>query len=257
MKKILLTAPLRRDPKIFNAYQDALDELIIPEGFQMDRFYVVNDCPEVIPHIRDAAYITHDSDPDTIQVKDHYWPGDVVWKMTNLRNMTIQYALRKGYDYWFSVDTDEILNRHTLEYLLGANKDIVGEILWTEGPDGHPWCNCWMYDDGDTAGRWDEWIKPGLYKVGGIGGLILAKRRVFEAGVGYARIPNIRKALCGEDRFFCVRAACAGFDLWIDTHVPAIHLFGEKEYDQYMKTKRGEDDAERVQAGAEDQDRGV
>lgn len=253
MKRILLTAPLRRDPRIFDAYQDALDELIVPEGFQMDRFFVVNDCPEVIPHIRNAAYVTYDSDPEEIQAQEHVWPGAIIQKMCNLRNITIQYMLRQGYDYWFSVDTDEILNRHTLEYLLGANKDIVSEIMWTEGPDGVPWCNVWMYDDGDCDRQWDTWINPGLYQVGGTGGLILAKRRVFEAGVGYARIPNIRKALCGEDRFFCVRAACAGFDIWTDTHVPAIHLFGEKEYQAYMAMKRGEEHAGGNEKGAADQ----
>ena len=256
MKRILLCAPLKREVKIFNEYQDALDELIIPDGFTMDRFYVVNDCPEVIPHIRSAAYITHDSSPDEIQPKEHFWPGPTVWKMCQMRNMTIQMMLAGGYDYWFSVDTDEILNRHTLEYLLAANKDIVSEILWTDGPDG-PWCNVWMYDDGDTDKRWDTWLKPGLYQVGGTGGLILAKRRVFEAGVGYAPIPNIRKALRGEDRFFCVRAACHGFDIWTDTHVPAIHLFGEKEYKAYLKMKAGEGHAAGVQAGAEDHDGSV
>lgn len=257
MKRILLCAPLKREVKIFNAYQDALDELIVPEGFSLDRFYVVNDCPEVIPHIRDAAYITHDSAPDEIQPREHYWPGTTVWKMCQMRNMTIQMMLAGGYDYWFSVDTDEVLNRHTLEYLLAANKDIVSECLWTDGPDG-PWINAWMYDDGDTDKMWNTWLEPGLYKVGGTGGLILAKRRVFEAGVGYSPIPNIRKALRGEDRFFCVRAACAGFDIWMDTHVPAIHLFGEKEYKAYMKMKaEGNANAERVQDGAADHDDSV
>jgi len=256
MKRILLCAPLKRDPKIFNEYQDALDELIIPDGFSMDRFFVVNDCPEVIPHIRNASYVTYDSLPNEEQIQDHIWSGDTIWRMCNMRNITIQYMLRGGYDYWFSVDTDEILNPHTLEYLLAANKDIVSEVLWTESPPGHQWCNAWMYDDGDVNGMWPVWIKPGLYQVGGTGGLILAKRRVFEAGVGYARIPNIRKALRGEDRFFCVRAACAGFDIWMDTNVPAIHLFGEKEFESYMKLKEAKH-AEGSEAGDGDHDQRV
>ena len=239
MKKILITAPLKRDPKIFDEYQESLDQLIIPDGFQTDRFFVVNDCPEVIPHIRNAMYITHDSDPDEIQTRDHIWTGDVIRRMCDMRNMTIQYMLRMGYDYWLSVDTDLILNRHTLEYLLAANKDIVSEIFWTETENGDGlWCNAWMYDDGDVDDMWDTWKKPDLFQIGGTGALMLVKRRVFEAGVGYAPIPNIRKALRGEDRFFCVRAACAGFDIWMDTNVPATHLFGEKEYRNYMEHKR-------------------
>lgn len=243
MKRILLTAPVKREPKIFNEYQNALDELIVPEGFEADRFFVVNDCPEVIPHIRNAAYITYDSEPEEIQKRAHDWTGGTIWKMCNMRNMTILYMLQHGYDYWFSVDTDLILNKHTLEYLLAANKDIVSEIFWTERDDRSIWCNAWMYDDGDVDNMWETWFAPGLYQVGGTGASILVKRRVFEAGVGYGRIPNIRKALTGEDRFFCVRAACAGFEIWMDTNAPAIHLFGEKEYRTYMDMKRGEEHA--------------
>ena len=241
--KILITAPLKQDPKIFNEYQEGLDNLIIPEGFTADRFFVVNDCPEIIPHIRKARYITYESAPGARQEAAHDWHGNVIAKMCNMRNMTILMALKGGYDYWLSVDTDLILNRHTLEYLLAANKDIVSEVFWTKGRQGL-WCNAWMYDDGDVDDMWPIWQRPGLYQVGGTGALMLVKRRVFEAGVGYARIPNIRRALSGEDRFFCVRAACLGFDMWMDTNAPARHLFGEAEYQEYMKIKRGEDNAE-------------
>ena len=43
MKRILITAPLRQDVDIFEAYQDSLDRLEVPEGFTVDRFFVVND----------------------------------------------------------------------------------------------------------------------------------------------------------------------------------------------------------------------
>lgn len=247
MIRILITAPLKRDPKIFSEYQESLDNLIIPEGFSADRFFIVNDCQEVIPYIHKARYITYDSEPGEAQEAEHDWKWPVLKRMCNMRNMSIQFMLRYGYDYWLSADTDLILNRHTLEYLLAANKDIVSEVFWTNGKQGL-WCNAWMYDDGDVNGMWKQWQTPGLYQVGGTGALMLVKRRVFEAGVGYARIPNIRKALTGEDRFFCVRAACAGFDIWMDTNAPARHLYTEAEYNEYMKTKVN-NDAERMQAG--------
>ena len=46
MKRILITAPLRQDIDIFEAYQEGLDRLEVPEGFDVSRFFVVNDCPE-------------------------------------------------------------------------------------------------------------------------------------------------------------------------------------------------------------------
>jgi len=240
MKKILITAPLRQDVDIFREYQEGLDRLEVPEGFTVDRFFVVNDCPEVIPEIRDAKTVTVETGEVYSKTdNDHLWTLDLMWKMGELRNMTIREMLEGGYDYWLSVDTDIVLDPWTLYHLIQADKDIVSEIFWTQAPNGRYWCNAWMMDQ--SAGMREEWRKPGLYEVGMTGALTLVKRRVFEAGIDYSRIPNINTALRGEDRHFCVRAACAGFGLWVDTHAPATHLYTRKLYDEYMKSKAGSD----------------
>ena len=57
-------------------------------------------------------------------------------------------------------------------------------------------------------------------------------------GKSNARIPNIHSALRGEDRHFCVRAACAGFEMWIDSHCPATHLYTRQLYEEYMAGRR-------------------
>ena len=63
------------------------------------------------------------------------------------------------------------------------------------------------------------------------------KEFVFGRGVNYSRIPNILNALRGEDRWFSIRAACAGVEMWLDTHYPATHLFTRDEYTEYMRRK--------------------
>lgn len=237
MKKILITAPLRQDADIFEAYQEGLDRLEVPEGFEVSRFFVVNDCPEVIPHIRNAKIEVCDTGEAYEKThNDHLWTLDLMWKMGELRNRTIREMLDGGFDYWFSADTDLILNPWTLYRLIEADRDIVSEIFWTTGPDGNEWCNAWMEDQYSRPEA--EWKKPGLYRVGMTGALTLVKRKVFEAGVSYERIPNIRKALRGEDRHFSVRAACAGFEMWIDTNCPARHLYTRELYDKYMAERR-------------------
>ena len=50
-------------------------------------------------------------------------------------------------------------------------------------------------------------------------------------------IPNIRQALRGEDRHFCVRAACAGFEMWADTHCPPAHLYTRDLYEQWRRDR--------------------
>ena len=237
MKRILITAPLRQDPDVFEAYQEGLDALEVPDGYEVSRFFVVNDCKEVIPYIRNADWITAETGEVYQKTgNDHLWTLELMAKMSELRNRTISEMLLGGYDYWLSADTDIVLDPKTLKTLIEANKDIVSEIFWTQAPNGSYWCNAWKYDQ--SCGMPEEWKKPGLYRCGMTGALTLVKRKVFEAGVDYTQIPNIRQALRGEDRHFCVRAACAGFELWIDTHCPANHLYTRKLYEQYMAGRR-------------------
>ena len=235
--KILITAPLRQEPDIFEAYQEGLDRLEVPEGCEVSRFFLVNDCKEVIPHIRNAKYeVIETGEKYEKTVNDHLWTMDLMWKMGEMRNRTIREMLDGGFDYWFSVDTDIVLHPQTLRTLIEADKDIVSEIFWTQAPNGMWWCNAWKYDQ--STGFDNEWRKPGLYQVGMTGALTLVKRKVFEAGVSYAKIPNIKMALRGEDRHFCVRAACAGFEMWIDSHYPARHLYTRQIFEEYMAERR-------------------
>ena len=238
MKKVLITAPLRQEPHIFKEYRESISRLVIPDGVTVGTFYVVNDCPEIIPCLYpEDQYITFDTGESYSKTRnDHIWSDSNMRTMETLRNKTIQYALDNGYDYWFSVDTDLVLHPLTLQTLLNADKDIVSEIFWSTSKDIHTWCNAWLCDQG--SGMLQEWHNPGLYPCGMTGACTLVKRHVLESGVDYTHIPNIERALYGEDRHFCVRAAVHGFELWVDTHYPATHLYTEMEYLKYMKGKQ-------------------
>ena len=142
MKKILITAPLRQEADIFLEYQKGLDALEVPEGYAVSRFFVVNDCREVIPFIENAEWTeTETGEAYEKTGNDHLWTLDLMRKMSGLRNMTIRKMLDGGYDYWFSVDTDIVLDPRTLKTLIEADKDIVSEIFWTKAPSGFYWCN--------------------------------------------------------------------------------------------------------------------
>ena len=234
--RVLLAAPLRQSVGVFREYQDALDRLIIPDGVTVDRFFVVNDCPEVIPEIRGDYIVMDTGDVYEKVINDHIWTDANLGKMPRLRNACIQRVLDGGYDYLFSVDTDLILQPETLATLLDADKDIVSEIFWTNG-----WCNAWLYDQ--SAGMLEEWKTPGLYQCGMTGALTLITAEVFRAGVDYSPIPNLRK-LWGEDRAFCVRAACHGFEMWVDSHYPAEHLYTDTEYFNYLQRKEARRNAQ-------------
>ena len=237
--KVLISAPLRQDVKVFREYQAGLDRLIIPDGVTVDRHYIVNDCPEIIPEIRGSYEVMDTGDDYVITNDDHKWTAANLNKMPRLRNATIKAALDGGYDYLFSVDTDIVLQPPTLKRLLNAQKDMISEVFWTEQPN-ITWCNAWMYDQIDTGGMYPTWRRPGTYRVGMTGACTLIDTKMLKAGVNYDPIPNLRY-LWGEDRYFCIRAAVHGFEIWLDTHYPATHLYTEKEYQKYISGGNGND----------------
>lgn len=237
MKKILITAPARQEPKVFNEYRESIAQLIVPSGYAVQCYYVINNCDELIPclHEGDVYSICNTDEEYKKTGNDHIWTFRNMQIMGIMRNYTIQYALDNGFDYWFSIDTDLVLHPNVLVELLNADKDIVSEIFWSTSQDVNTWCNAWMCDQ--ATGMPDEWKTPGLYRCGMTGACTLVKRKVLESGVNYSRVPNILYALRGEDRHFCVRAAVHGFELWIDTHYPCDHLYTEQVYQEYMARK--------------------
>lgn len=238
MQKVLITAPARQEPKIFREYRNGIANLIVPDGYQVDTFFVVNNCPELIPCLYPSDhYIVCDTGEAYSKThNDHLWTASNMTAMEMLRNKTIEYALDMGYDYWWSIDTDLALHPMTLTALLEADKDIISELFFSVSKDRYRWCNAWMFDQ--YSQNPPEWETPGVYQCGMTGACTLVKRKVLEAGVNYTRVPNILNAFHGEDRWFSIRAACHGFELWIDTHYPPDHLYTETEYQKYMAKKQ-------------------
>lgn len=77
--------------------------------------------------------------------------------------------------------------------------------------------------------------EKGIFKVGGVGGCNLISRKVIEAGVNYNPIYNLSFSNW-EDRAFCIRAAVLGFQIYIDTYYPAIHLYDKKCIQNYERS---------------------
>jgi len=57
----------------------------------------------------------------------------------------------------------------------------------------------------------------------------LISRAALIKGVSFKPIKNL--TIHGEDRFFCIRAAVLGIDLFVDTYYPAYHIYREKDLD--------------------------
>ena len=236
--KILIAAPIRQDEETFKLYLDSLDKLEIPESVTVDRFFIFHNSQNLIPLVDCNFGVLETNDEYPRTEGNHAWTTKHIANIIRMKNTISRYMLERGYDYVFMVDSDLILHPKTLVALLEAEKDIVAEIFWSVwNKEFGPTPNCWMYDSYEGVNRENVavWVKPGLYRVGMTGACILIHRRVFEAGVNYNDIYNI--SFTGEDRLFGIRAACSGFELWIDTNYPCIHVDRPSELEKY---KRGE-----------------
>ena len=232
--KVLIGAPVRQKPEIFKRYLAGLRGLRLPEGVTVDRFFVLHNMPELAGLLEDGELWVKNQSEDAYSVSDktHHWTNENVRQVTTMKNRLLDYTLRNGYDYFLLVDSDLILHPETLAQLLKRRKDIIANIFWTAWhPGERPMPNAWDFDGytfySDSIERWKS---PGCYKIGMSGACILISKKVIAAGVNYTRIPNLSYQLfSGEDRHFCVRAACHGFDVWLETTYPCRHLYRDND----------------------------
>ncbi|MBP3963861.1 hypothetical protein [Paenibacillus lignilyticus] len=172
----------------------------------------------------------------------HYWKEDLIWKVADMKDYMIREAIEKQYDYIFLIDSDLVLHPRTLEQLVQAERDVISNVFWTRWErEGMELPQVWLSDEyilydkkreeylspTEITARTQRFLeqlwKPGVYEVGGLGACTLISLRALEAGLRFAKIPNLN--FWGEDRHFCIRAAAIGFALYVDTHYPAYHIY--------------------------------
>ncbi len=239
MIKILICSPVRQKPEILRKFLDSLEGLdtsglkihyafvndneysesmSLLNGWLKDKSIILYKCP------RDKYNISYQCDETT-----HKWTNDLVNRVAAFKNQFIRLTVARNYDYLFLVDSDLVLHPATLKHLISCGKDIVSEVFWTcFNPDQDYLPNVWQVGHyGMSQEFLDQLLIPGTYPVGGMGACTLISRKALQAGVSFSEIPNLGYG--GEDRYFSIRAATLGIDLWCDTHYPAYHIYRESE----------------------------
>lgn len=154
------------------------------------------------------------------------WTESTVDRVIAIKNAGLSHALVQGYDWVFLLDADLVMHRHLLQTLQQTERDIVSGIFWTRFDKNKPLLpNCW--DVQTYSFRTPESLirlrEPGLYEVGGLGAATMIRREALRRGVSFSRIPNLD--MWGEDKHFCVRAACLGLKLHVETSYPLFHVY--------------------------------
>ena len=262
MEKVLIASPVNQHPMILEQFAVSLLNLDTREV--NPSFLFIDDNPQkessaiLLRLARQLRGEIHSgmSPPDDYrgEVK-HRWTSGRIFKVANFRNSILTYARENNFDALLMVDSDLMLHPRTLSHLMEQQKDIISEIYWTSWiPGGQPFPQVWLWDNYTQYTPDDEAIpnlktmnqrikvfhdqlhQPGIYKVGGLGGCTLMGRAVLESPVSFSKVPNL--SFLGEDRHFCVRASVYGFELFVDTCYPAVHLYRLSELPQWEDIKK-------------------
>lgn len=253
-KRVLIGSPIHQKPAILQHFLNSLSRLnindidlhylFIDDNDNKESKHLINNFSKIEENVnviesgREDFYIRNDL--------THHWNNDLIWKVAGYKDIIIQIAEENECDYLFLVDSDLVLHPNTLQQLIKSEKDIVSNIFWTKWQPNYPSLpQVWMFDHYEQykksrgenltkeqiIERHKDFIKmlkkPDVYEVGGLGACTLISKKAIKAGVSFKEIKNI--SFWGEDRHFCIRAQALGFDLFVDTHYPAFHIYRESD----------------------------
>lgn len=253
-KRVLVGSPVYQKPEILEAFLASLKKLtrntIILDYMFIDDNEDENSSKLLADFAREASLVVticgEKQGNYLCDDESHYWDDGLMLKVANYKNSIINYAIENNYDYLFLVDSDLVLHPGLIEQLKNTDKDIISEIFWSRWHKDRPLePNVWLFDEydlvpkelGEKLSEEEMQIRqsrflnqlrlPGVYEVGGLGACTLISSAALAAGISFEPIKNL--TIHGEDRFFCIRAAVLGIDLFVDTHYPAYHIYREQD----------------------------
>lgn len=252
--RVLIGSPIHQKPAILSYFLFSLRSLN-KEGLQVEYLFFDDNLERESSELL-KAFQQEVEGVEIVQSTDrrlyvrneetHYWNDDLVDKVAEMKDQLIEHALDRGVDALFLVDSDLMLVPQTLRRLLDAKKDIVSNIFWTKWKPQTPELpQVWVADEysfsrqhkngaadsTEAKQRAAQFLAqlrvPGLYEVGGLGACTLISANALQKGVRFRRMHNL--SFWGEDRHFCIRAVALGLQLFVDTHLPAFHIYRDSD----------------------------
>ena len=252
---ILIASPVRQKPFILAYFLFSLQSLN-QEELEVD-FLFIDDNDDLqssellalFQSKNERVTIIKNDQKSDVYIKDertHYWTDSLIEKVASMKDSIIEQAIQLQYDGLFLIDSDLMLYPNTLQNLWNEQKDIISAVFWTQwNKHDEALPQVWMMDEYtlyeikngeklesiDITNRTSAFIKtlkvPGVYEVGGLGACTLISRNALLKGVRFKHLKNL--SFWGEDRHFCIRAAALNLPLFVDTRLPAFHIYRESD----------------------------
>ncbi len=231
MKRIVLFSSLRKPKEILEISLQSYLNLKQEEFVLEYLFYDDSETSEESAFLSEFCKTNNCSLLPKIDLKssdysDHNWNVSRIDRIIAIKNNAIQYALQHDYDYLFLVDSDLVLHPMTLSHLVQQNEHFIFEVFWTlffkqtfhkpNAWDHHSW----SYVGPETILKLTQ---KGKYTVGGGGACTLLTKEILSKNLNFNRLMSL--GYQGEDRHFCTRAQALGYNVVVDTHYPAYHIF--------------------------------
>ena len=170
----------------------------------------------------------------------HRWSEATFDHLAKNKQRLFDYALAEGYDYFWLIDTDLLLDPMTLASLYAVDEEIVSAVFWTQWAEGGrnlPDPNVWLKNPygldgmGLTEGEFlDKLSRRRLLQVKGGGACCLFSREAMEKASYYPRLEGLPQEGMwqGEDRTLALRAERAHVLQWADGWPDIFHAYHPK-----------------------------
>jgi glycosyltransferase involved in cell wall biosynthesis len=238
LPKVVVGCLVRNREWVLPKFLEGLELLDYPKD-KLSFYFIVNDSTDQSHEILKQWAIKNDQTYRLVKVetvnfgntehKEHTWEDSRLRNMSFMRNRVLQ-SMKKEFssDAVFMIDSDIIVkHKELLKHLICLERPVVSEVFWAIW--GHttaqPLPNVWIRGGYEISQEFLTMLKkPGTYPVGGLGACTVLTSEVLDRGITYDRVFNLPHDMRGEDRDFCVRAACAGIKLWADTQFTPDHV---------------------------------
>jgi glycosyltransferase involved in cell wall biosynthesis len=243
---VCIAAPCRNRSWVILRYLDGILNLNYPKD-KLILYWLVNDSTDQTLRMLQDFQQLHKHEYRDIQIEriktkaqeykrtiskppqfaEKYWQ-EVYLNIAKLRNKVIDKVLETNSDYWFSVDSDIILNDpETLNILLSEAKPIISAIINNDQIRNphlliqQAACNILNFDERGKVKHITGWEMNSTFQIQITGAVCLYKSEIFKN-------PNIRfgYSRMGEDIFFAQRVLEAGIETWTTSKVLPEHCMG-------------------------------